>query len=133
MDQLLMITFEHCAPCATLAKVILNPMNKTKAGIVHPTNTKQKFSVSSVPSVAIIKNMVAMNEIERFGRRIGEEFGAEKVILFGSYANGTAQKDSDVDLLVRTPEKIRQRLEFGDQFIKDILKGGKVLYEADNR
>ena len=74
-----------------------------------------------------------MNEIERFGKRIGEEFGAEKVILFGSYANGTAQKDSDVDLLVRTPEKIRQRLEFGDQFIKDILKGGKVLYEADNR
>jgi predicted nucleotidyltransferase len=106
--------------------------------------------------------MVAMNEIERFGRRIGEEFGAEKVILFGSYANGTAQKDSDVDLLVvasfegksvdksvqirlklrpsfpvdllvRTPEKIRRRLELDDQFIKDILKGGKVLYEADSR
>jgi len=28
--------------------------------------------------------MAAMNEIEEFGRRIGEEFGAEKVILFGS-------------------------------------------------
>jgi len=28
--------------------------------------------------------MVAMNQIEAFGRRIGEEFGAEKVILFGS-------------------------------------------------
>ena len=27
--------------------------------------------------------MVAMTEIEEFGRRIGEEFGAEKVILFG--------------------------------------------------
>jgi predicted nucleotidyltransferase len=106
--------------------------------------------------------MVAMNEIERFGRRIGEEFGAEKVILFGSYARGTAERDSDidllivasfegksvdksvqirlklrpafpVDLLIRTPEKIRERLEMGDQFIKDILQGGKVLYEADNR
>ena len=71
-----------------------------------------------------------MNEIEESGRRIGEEFGAEKVILFGSYAEGTAGQDSDVDLLVRTPEKIRQRLAIGDQFIKDILQGGKVLYEA---
>jgi predicted nucleotidyltransferase len=106
--------------------------------------------------------MVAMNEIERFGKRIGEEFGAEKVILFGSHAQGIATQDSDVDLLIvasfagksvdqsvqirlklrpsfpvdlliRTPEKIRQRLEMGDQFIKDILKRGKVLYEANNR
>ncbi len=106
--------------------------------------------------------MVAIIDIERFGRRIGEEFGAEKVILFGSYAQGTATQDSDVDLLivapfegrsvdksvqirlklrpsfpvdllVRTPEKIHQRLEIGDQFIKDIITSGKVLYEANNR
>jgi predicted nucleotidyltransferase len=105
--------------------------------------------------------MVAMNEIKKFGRRIGQEFGAERVILFGSYAQGTASSDSDVDLLVvapfegrsidksvqirlklrpsfpvdllvRTPEKIRQRLQIDDQFIKDILEEGKVLYEADN-
>lgn len=44
--------------------------------------------------------MVAMNQIESYGRRIGEEFGAEKVILFGSYASGTASAESDVDLLV---------------------------------
>jgi uncharacterized protein len=106
--------------------------------------------------------MVAMNEIEQFGKRIGEEFDAEKVILFGSYAHGTATQNSDVDLLivasfegrsvdksvqirmklhpafpvdllVRTPEKIRQRLEIGDQFIKDILQWGKVLYETNQR
>jgi uncharacterized protein len=44
--------------------------------------------------------MVAMNEIEQFGRKIGEEFGADKVVLFGSYARGTATVDSDIDLLV---------------------------------
>ncbi len=105
--------------------------------------------------------MVAINEIERFGRRIGDEFGAEKVVLFGSYAEGKAGEDSDVDLLVvipfkgrsvdksveirlklrpgfpvdllvRTPEKVRQRLDMGDNFIRDILEQGKVLYEADN-
>lgn len=44
--------------------------------------------------------MVAMKKIKEFGRHIGEEFGAEKVILFGSYAQGTASPDSDVDLLI---------------------------------
>jgi predicted nucleotidyltransferase len=44
--------------------------------------------------------MVAMNEIEEYGRRIGRQFGAERVILFGSYAQGTPSSDSDIDLLV---------------------------------
>ncbi|HEW79385.1 MAG TPA: nucleotidyltransferase domain-containing protein [Phycisphaerales bacterium] len=44
--------------------------------------------------------MVAMNEIQIFGENIGRQFGAEKVILFGSYAQGIPTKDSDVDLLV---------------------------------
>jgi len=106
--------------------------------------------------------VVAMNQIEEFGRRIGREFGAERVILFGSYAQGTVGEDSDVDLLVigpfegrsvdksveirmklrpgfpvdllvRTPEKIRRRIELGDDFMREILDEGKVLYEADDR
>jgi predicted nucleotidyltransferase len=103
--------------------------------------------------------MVAMNEIERFGRRIGEEFGAQKVILFGSHAQRTPSQDSDVDLLVigsfagrdvdasveiqmklrprfpinllaRTPEEVRERIAIGDTFMEDILSRGRVLYEA---
>lgn len=106
--------------------------------------------------------MVAMSQIEEFGQQIGHEFGAEKVVLFGSYAQGTATEDSDVDLLVicsfqgrsvdksveirmklrprfpidlivRTGEKMRQRIEMGDDFIKEILEEGKVLYEANSR
>jgi predicted nucleotidyltransferase len=106
--------------------------------------------------------MVAMGQIEEFGRQIGREFGAERVILFGSYAQGIATEDSDVDLLVvcdfegrsvdksveirlklrpqfpldllvRTPEKLGQRIEMGDDFIREILEEGKVLYEADSR
>jgi predicted nucleotidyltransferase len=106
--------------------------------------------------------MVAMNKIKEFGRRIGLEFGAKQVILFGSYARGTVTEDSDVDLLVvgpfkgrsvdksveirmklrpgfpidllvRTPEKVRQRIEMGDDFMRDIVEEGKVLYEADDR
>lgn len=106
--------------------------------------------------------MVAMNQIEEFGRQIGSQFGAERVLLFGSYAQGLATENSDVDLLViipfegksveqsvrirmqlrpkfpvdlivRTPQKVRERLEMGDCFIQEILQKGKVLYEADNQ
>ena len=106
--------------------------------------------------------LVAMDQIEEFGRKVGEEFGAEKVILFGSYARGNANPDSDVDilvigsfegrsvdrsveirmklrpdfpmdLLVRTPERVRERIEMGDSFMREILDQGKVLYEADHR
>lgn len=106
--------------------------------------------------------MVTMTQIEDVGRRIGERFSPERVILFGSYAEGRPTEDSDVDilvvmptrnspvdqsveirlavrpsfpvdLLVRTPEKVRERLAIGDTFMRQILEKGKLLYEADHR
>lgn len=85
----------------------------------------------------------------------------EKIILFGSYAHGQPHKDSDVDLLVvmpfdghpayqatkirmqikaqlpldllvRTPQFVAQRLEMGDFFMQDVVEQGKVIYEADH-
>ncbi len=105
--------------------------------------------------------MITINKIKEFGRRIGEQFHAERVILFGSYAQGKITVDSDVDLLVigqfkgrsvdksveirmklrpqfpvdiliRTPEKVHQRIQMGDCFMREILEKGKVLYEADD-
>jgi len=110
-------------------------------------------------AVAIL--MIDMHQIEDFGRRIGEEFHPERVLLFGSYAYGTPGRDSDVDvlvimkypetdvqqsvairlqlspsvpmdILVRSPEKIRERLALGDPFIRNILENGEVLYEASD-
>jgi len=37
-----------------------------------------------------------------------------------------------VDLIVRTPEKVRERLAMSDGFMKEIIAEGKVLYEADH-
>jgi hypothetical protein len=34
-----------------------------------------------------------------------------------------------LDLLVRSPETVRQRIEMGDNFLHDSLRQGKVLYE----
>lgn len=37
-----------------------------------------------------------------------------------------------LDLLVRTPEQLHERLAIGDVFVREILERGKVLYEADH-
>lgn len=103
--------------------------------------------------------MITIEQIQAFAQRLGEEFSPHKVILFGSYAYGQPTSDSDVDLLVitpfegnsvkksveirlklrppfpmdllvRTPEKVRERLKMGDGFMREIINKGKVLYEA---
>lgn len=101
--------------------------------------------------------------IQSVVNRITEQFDPERVILFGSYAYGTPHRFSDVDLLVvlktkqraramqieivralsphpfgmdilvRTPEQLEQRLQMGDSFIQEITQKGKVLYERPRR
>lgn len=106
--------------------------------------------------------MATMRQIEDVSHQIAQQFHPERILLFGSYAWGTPSPDSDVDLLViipfegkpvaksvemrlkvkppfpvdllvRTPEKVRERLALGDPFIRSILEEGKVLYEAVDR
>ena len=97
-------------------------------------------------------------EIENITRQIIEKYKPEKIILFGSAAQGTMTRDSDVDfliikkktplygvdrirelsrmierdipvdLLVYRPEEFEKRLVMGDPFLKAILKEGKVVY-----
>jgi predicted nucleotidyltransferase len=98
-------------------------------------------------------------QIRQLCTRIAHEFKPEKIILFGSHAYGQPTPESDldvlvvmefegdpleqavtmlnrlnmllpIDLLVRTPEQIQQRLEMGDHFMRDIIERGKVMYEA---
>lgn len=99
-----------------------------------------------------------MQEIEEFARKVGETFGPEKIILFGSYAYGQPHEDSDVDLLLiyadekmpakrplircaldpdfacdilfRTKSQIKTRLSMRDSFMSEILERGKVVYDA---
>jgi predicted nucleotidyltransferase len=100
---------------------------------------------------------VPMRVIRRYARAIAEEFKPDKIILFGSYAYGTPNEDSDVDLLVimqaanqitqsvriryrltapfacdlivRTPREMKWRLEEGESFTTEIVSRGKILYE----
>ena len=92
-------------------------------------------------------------------RRIADQFHPQQVILFGSHARGNPGPESDVDLLVimdtpvrevqqaltirqavnplfgvdilvYTPERVQQRLAWGDSFLRTVLKEGIILYES---
>jgi predicted nucleotidyltransferase len=104
---------------------------------------------------------IKASQIQKLSREIADAFHPDRIILFGSYADGNPSVNSDVDLLivmpyqgkqidkavevrlkikppfpvdilVRTPEKIAERLSLGDSFIQEILEKGKVLYEASH-
>jgi predicted nucleotidyltransferase len=44
--------------------------------------------------------MFSTRDIEQLRDRVAEALHPEKIFLFGSYAEGTATEDSDIDLLV---------------------------------
>lgn len=94
-------------------------------------------------------------------KRLAAKLRPEKIILFGSYAYGRPKPESDVDLLVimetslrlrqqrleisralsprpfpldiivRTPQELAQRIALGDTFLDEIMTRGKVLYERN--
>jgi predicted nucleotidyltransferase len=103
--------------------------------------------------------MVNRREIEKLAEAIAREFQPQRIILFGSYAYGKPRPDSDVDLLVikplqthsarealqildrvkprfgvdlvvRSPEDVRNRLAWHDAFLEEITREGTVLYDA---
>lgn len=105
------------------------------------------------------RTQIPREAILRLVEQIAVLFQPQKIILFGSYAYGTPKPESDVDLLVImdtrlseieqaaaicrkipyrfgldlivcTPERLQQRLEWGDSFLKEIIQRGIILYES---
>jgi uncharacterized protein len=102
---------------------------------------------------------VTVEMLENIVQRIVSGVQPEKIVLFGSYAAGNPNPDSDLDILVimetssrpaervlsvtrllrprpfpmdilvRTPQEIVDLLEAGDGFIREVMQQGKVLYE----
>lgn len=105
--------------------------------------------------------MVAMKDIRAFVRRIADEFHPRRIILFGSYAFGTPNDDSDVDLMVvfggrgsavdraleirlklpfpgfpmdllsRSEGEMRRRIRMNDWFFQETVEKGMVLYDSE--
>jgi predicted nucleotidyltransferase len=103
--------------------------------------------------------MVTRAQIKALADQIVAEFQPQRVILFGSYANGTFGEESDVDLLVvlpvngprfrlaarirtmlpssipidilvRSPEDVAAGRAGGDPMLNEATGSGVVLYSA---
>lgn len=101
-----------------------------------------------------------MQDIQRYCDDIAAAFRPQRIILFGSHAYGKPTVDSDVDVLVvmrkarrfwmqttqmihqkvsagfpvdvivRDPGFLRERLREGDCFLREITTKGRVMYEG---
>lgn len=102
--------------------------------------------------------MYSQERINQYINKIIEHYAPEKIIMFGSYAYGNPDDDSDVDLLVikettqpvlernmevnrllkgslidfdvlvRTKKELSQESPYAPHFVRDVLTKGKVLY-----
>jgi predicted nucleotidyltransferase len=98
-------------------------------------------------------------QLQTLVKMLVEQVQPEKVVLFGSYANGTATPESDIDLLVilksdlrrdrrqeaisqalrprrvpvdilaYTPDKVQRCMEIPTSFVRHILTTGRVVYD----
>ena len=104
---------------------------------------------------------ITPNQIKEMVNRIVDQFQPEKIILFGSYARGTAGPDSDADLLVVmpvegskrkrateidlalfgidmpadvvvvTPEELERQKDVIGTFVHPAVREGQVVYERE--
>ncbi len=122
---------------------------KAGGGNSHPTGIgarRRRFSKAAIEAVA---------------GEIATRFRPERIVLFGSYAHGRPHAYSDIDLLVvmrtrneigqsvrilnaldsplpldlivRSPENLRWQLAEDDDFVREVMEKGKLLYEEADR
>lgn len=137
-------------------------MRKKAAAGPQNRNSKVDPPIRSGSNTAPRSKRVTKRELRWAVDRLVEALEPEKIILFGSYAYGKPNPDSDVDvlivkssderptiltgnayrsvwgktfpmdILVRTPQWMQDRLEIGDSFIQEISKRGRVLYDRQS-
>ena len=111
-------------------------------------------------AAVLVVSMISMPDIQCYCDAIATAFKPLKIILFGSYAYGKPTEDSDVDvlvvmpksrrmgrrpalkirmkvdapfpvdILVRDPDFLHERLTEGDCFLEEITGKGRVMYES---
>ena len=139
-----------------MARLILT----RKQRIAALTRRKSQNGKRAIPAITPIGSDAPVSQTLPVAvRRIARTLRPQKIILFGSYAYGNPDPDSDVDLLVvmktkasrvdryiavselliprsfavdiivKTPREIKTALKQGDFFIEEIVSQGKVLYE----
>ena len=106
--------------------------------------------------------MISKDKISEIVNKIAAGYNPEKIILFGSYAEGRPSKNSDVDLfvikdselprpqrtmqlrkmlfgskipmdvIVYTPNEVESEKDEKYSFVYEVLNSGKTVYERKN-
>jgi uncharacterized protein len=106
--------------------------------------------------------MIGKDKISEIVNKIASGYNPDKIILFGSYATGTPNENSDldlfvikdtdlprpqravqvrrmiygamipIDLIVYTPKEVEELKGKKYSFVSEVLNTGKVLYERAN-
>ena len=65
-----------------------------------------------------------LDRLREIGQRIRQEYGAERVLLYGSVARGEAGPSSDVDILVvaETEEEFHERIASVLRLVRDLRR-----------
>ena len=71
-------------------------------------------------------NQVMQSEIDNITTAVRAHTNPEAIYLFGSYANGTPNGDSDIDIYVVVPDSETDTIELGSK-IRMSLSGKKML------
>ena len=109
------------------------------------------------------QNVISKDKIEEVVKRIVENISPQKIILFGSYSKKNFNEDSDLDLLIikktdlpshkrgreifkylrglkvpvdiviYTPEEIKEWKNEKHSFLSKILKEGKIIYDRKTK
>ncbi len=72
--------------------------------------------------------MITQEQINEITDRIVRSFKPQKIILFGSYANGKPTEESDLDLLIIKDSNFPSRLQ--NRKVRKILSGLKIPVDA---
>jgi len=106
--------------------------------------------------------MITEKKIEEIISKIIRNYDPDKIILFGSYAKGTANEDSDLDLIIvkhtdtpkhkrgrevrkfllgsmipidlkiYTPDEFENEKDSGFSFLNTAIKDSLIVYERNN-
>jgi uncharacterized protein len=73
--------------------------------------------------------MLNDKDIEKIINSISNEYEPEQIILFGSYATGLANENSDLDLLI-IKDSLKSRIERGIE-LKKLIRKHKWMFPID--
>jgi predicted nucleotidyltransferase len=147
------------SPCQITSSDLESPQSGQGLNLGHNKKTVDGKAPGALSTMNKIENTATLDDIREIVQQIVERFRPQKVILFGSYAQGKPTQDSDVDLLVVMetneqalhaaarisaaiehpfpldilvfrPSELKASLERRGVFATEVMAKGIVLHEA---